>query len=62
MGNWNVSVEGVGCHHNGKPYDVEAITNEYVKQLKAAGHTVTKATVTTGSTIAISGEDKPKGE
>lgn len=53
MGNWNVSIRGVGCHHNGKPYDVEQIAKKVVDELKAAGHSVIAASVTTGGEIDL---------
>lgn len=53
MGNWSVSVQGIGCHHNGAPYDVEALTAEFVKQLKAKGHTVEHVNVTAGGKAEV---------
>lgn len=51
MGNWNISISGVGCHHNGAEYDVEQLAAKFVDELKKQGHTVTTADVTMGSKI-----------
>ena len=53
MGNWSVYIEGVGCHHNGKPYDVEAAVGRCVDDLKKCGHSVTLASVTTGGKAEV---------
>jgi hypothetical protein len=51
MGNWAIHIQGVGCHHNDKPFDVEKLTAVFVKELKAQGHSVQAATVTAGSMV-----------
>jgi hypothetical protein len=48
MGNWNVSIEGVGIHHNGRTDDADAVFVEAVDKLKATGHSVTHASITYG--------------
>ena len=49
MGNWNINIQGVGCHHNTDyPQDANKMAAEFVKQLKNAGHTVESATFTHG--------------
>jgi hypothetical protein len=48
MGNWHISIEGVGIHHNGRKDDADAVFVETVRQLKESGHTVTHASITTG--------------
>lgn len=48
MGNWNVTIQGVGCHHNNAPHDIESLTKKFVADVKAAGHSVSLANVTTG--------------
>jgi hypothetical protein len=49
MGQWNISIHGTGIHHNTKqPDDANRLAAEFVKQLRAKGHTVTKATITYG--------------
>jgi len=48
MGNWNISINGVGCHHNGQPEDVDVMFHEFVNELRAKGHLVTDATFTYG--------------
>lgn len=49
MGNWNINIQGVGCHHNADyPKDANKMTAEFVEKLKEAGHTVEVATFTHG--------------
>jgi hypothetical protein len=50
MGNWNITVQGTGCHHNrDNPSDADRLAAEFVERLKAAGHTLVSATFTAGS-------------
>lgn len=73
MGNWNITVRGVGCHHNqGLPTDADRMAARFVKELKDAGHSIASATITHGAeTDVIEGgayeaerakSDKPKSE
>ena len=49
MGNWHISIKGVGSHHNDNDEaDADRIAKEAVAKLKAAGHTLDKATFTHG--------------
>jgi len=49
MGNWNISIHGVGAHHNKKlEADANRLAAKFVAELKAAGHTVSAATFTHG--------------
>ncbi len=49
MGNFNISIEGVGCHHNqNTPNDANRMAKKFVEDLEAAGHNITKATITHG--------------
>lgn len=49
MGNWNITIRGVGCHHNRKyPKDANRMAADFVRQLIAAGHSVTAASITYG--------------
>lgn len=43
MGNWNLSISGVGPHHNDQPYDVEKQADSLVRGLKSAGHNISEA-------------------
>lgn len=56
MGNWHISIEGIGCHHN---MDLEADANKlaakFTQSLKDAGHTVTKSTFTHGGADNLEG-------
>lgn len=50
MGNWNITIQGTGCHHNGKPdIDANAVAKEMVQKLIAQGHTIHVASFTHGS-------------
>lgn len=54
MGNWHISVEGIGCHHNKDyPKDSNKMAAEFVKALKAAGHTVVYSSFTYGGAERI---------
>lgn len=58
MGNWNINIQGVGCHHNGKPeIDVDLAVKDFVQYLKKQGHHIESATFTYGGKI-----DLPKTE
>ena len=49
MGNWNISINGVGCHHNKKlASDANRLAAKFVADLRAAGHTVSHAAFTHG--------------
>lgn len=49
MGNWQISIEGTGAHHNHDyPSDANQLAKEFVEQLKAKGHTVERASFTYG--------------
>lgn len=55
MGNWNITVRGVGSHHNKKyPEDANRMAADFVAALKRAGHTVTSATITHGGEDDVS--------
>lgn len=50
MGNWHISIKGVGIHHNNNnPGDADKIALETVKQLRKAGHTIVHADITYGA-------------
>jgi len=49
MGNWNINIQGVGCHHNERsPTDAQRMAARFVEELKAAGHTIEHAEFTSG--------------
>lgn len=57
MGNWHISIEGVGCHHNKDyPLDANRLSATFVKSLKEAGHTITKASFTHGGSEDLTQE------
>ncbi len=50
MGNWNINIRGVGCHHNPKLLtDANRMAAKFVKELKDAGHNVHSASITYGA-------------
>lgn len=57
MGNWNLSIEGIGAHHNGIHNDVDSLAKQFVKILLEKGHTVTKASFTYGGAENIKETD-----
>lgn len=55
MGNWNITIRGVGSHHNrAYPNDANRMAAEFVKKLKDAGHSVVAASITHGAEDDIS--------
>lgn len=56
MGNFNLSIRGVGSHHNGLPHDVERQGARFVGYMRAAGHGVSGAEVTTGGATQLAGD------
>jgi len=49
MGNWNITIRGIGAHHNSSnPRDANVMTADFVRALKAAGHSVVAASFTYG--------------
>ena len=63
MGNWNINIQGVGCHHNGKPeIDVDIAMKDIVELLKKQGHTIESATLTYGGKIDFTPKpEQPSG-
>ncbi len=50
MGNWNINIQGTGCHHNlNLATDADKMAAEFVKKLKEAGHQIEHAEFTAGS-------------
>jgi len=38
MGDWVITIRGIGAHHNGKDYDADKIAQDFVHELKRQGH------------------------
>jgi hypothetical protein len=53
MGNFNITVRGVGIHQSGSPNDVEQMTARFIDQLVYAGHNVMGGTVTIGGEVDV---------
>lgn len=50
MGNWNMTVVGVGSHHNKDyPKDADRLFAKFLKELKDAGHSITHSSFTFGA-------------
>ena len=49
MGHWKIDIEGQGSHHN-EPYpdDVDKLVDQFLLMLKKHGHSLRRASVTTG--------------
>jgi hypothetical protein len=54
MGYWNITVNGIGAHHN-QDYEKDAnkMFAKFIADMKAAGHQISVATFTYGSRDTI---------
>ena len=58
MGNWHISIEGVGFHHNvGLTQDANRMAKRFVQDLIAAGHHIHKASFTHGGADELQAVD-----
>lgn len=48
MGNWNMTIQGVGPHGNGIEADIEQIFKRVLEEVKANGHIILHSSVTAG--------------
>lgn len=53
MGNWNISINGTGAHHNEKDYDADVLFKQFVELLKEKGQNVESAFLTVGSSTSL---------
>ena len=53
MGDWTITIEGTGCHHNDIEDDADQLARQMVTDLRAAGHTVHRATFTCGGRLEL---------
>lgn len=54
MGNWNMTIVGVGAHHNkDNPTDADKMFLEFAEKVAAAGHHIKHASFTYGAAINI---------
>ncbi len=58
MGNWHISIQGTGIHHNENPKDANLMAADFVAALKAAGHSIEFATFTSGGRYGLSEEEQ----
>ena len=58
MGDWHISIQGVGCHHNPDyPKDANKMAAEFVAKLREAGHYVSHAEFTHGAKEILGSTD-----
>jgi hypothetical protein len=57
MGNWNISIDGTGSHHNHSPSDVNVVLGEIVKLLATSGQHVERVCLTYGARQLYFGDD-----
>ncbi len=62
MGNYHISIEGQGAHHNGKEYDADEMARDLVKRLKEKGHSIFKASFTHGACDSLEAPQPKKGD
>lgn len=49
MGNWSISIQGLGVHHNDScPQDADKLVNKFMAELIAGGHIIESAHFTFG--------------
>jgi hypothetical protein len=50
MGFWNITIQGMGIHHNhpADEKDANRMAKEFVQSLRQAGHSISSATFTCG--------------
>lgn len=49
MGNWTITIHGIGCHHNEDlASDANCMAAQFTDKLKAAGHNIEHASFTHG--------------
>jgi hypothetical protein len=54
MGNWNINIQGIGCHHNANnPKNADQMARRFVEELIEAGHTVEVANFTAGGKTTL---------
>lgn len=49
MGNWNITIQGVGPHGNGIKEDAEQLYRKFVEDAKAAGHNIIHSSIHSSS-------------
>lgn len=60
MGNWNISIRGLGPHHNKDfPNDADRLAARFVRELLSAGHVVVSAEITHGGATDLVPEGAP---
>ena len=46
MGNWRITIEGLGCHgNNNRDIDADLAAEDFVDELQAQGHQLSKAKI-----------------
>lgn len=63
MGNWNINIQGVGCHHNSNPkIDADLAAVEFVAKLREMGLVVESASFTSGSALDLIAHSGPQNQ
>ena len=63
MGNWNITIQGCGAHHNEKhAADANRLAKEFVQALEKVGHKIFTASITFGSSDDLITVDYPAQE
>jgi hypothetical protein len=68
MGDWHISIQGTGQHHNlsasdaVRARDAEVMAAEFVQKLLARGHSIIFATFTSGGRMALPIEPRVPAE
>jgi len=53
MGQWHISIEGTGQHHNYDGADANVMTYHFVAALRRAGHSINKVSFTYGASDPV---------
>lgn len=54
MGNWKMTIEGIGAHNNSSnPADADVMLQAFVEQLKEAGHNISRSSFFSGAIPAL---------
>ncbi len=61
MGNWNINIQGIGCHHNeNNPTDADLMAAKFVSDLRVAGHLIETASFTHGGKVTLARSEAAK--
>lgn len=55
MGNWTITIAGVGPHHNGRPFDADQLARRTHEMFQVAGHSIEETRFTYGGAETTGG-------